>query len=109
MESKGWTKYKDIADFTGFTCSYISQIKNGGSVSIDFLLMLMELTGNRGNWQVLYRWLEIVPRGEYNPNSQYWNQQKYFGFMKYTQHSISAEHRRLDWKVEEVNNFQNNT
>ena len=89
-----------MAKETGYTRQYISMMRRGVvSVTHDFLIRILELTGNidNPNWSQLFM---IVPRGDYNPAHQMWNNSKIDGIKAYQDMSISAYFRAKDNDVE---------
>ncbi len=100
MHIKGWKNNSQIAQETGYTRQYISMLRRGVvSITTDFLLRILELTGNisNSNWSEMFA---IIPRGEYNPNHQMWNNGKYEGRQKYTGYSSSGMMRRRDHDID---------
>ncbi len=101
---KGWKSNADVGRETGYTRQYVSMVSRGvTSVTTDFLMRILELTGNLDNlnWSQMFK---IVPRGEYRPNHQLWNNEKSQGRIPYAKDSLSADFRRKDNEVELVKN-----
>lgn len=100
MQTKGWRNNAAIAKETGYTRQYISMVRRGVvSVTHDFLIRILELTGNIDNptWSQLFM---IIPRGDYNPNHQMWNGSKFDGIKTYENLSMAAVFRAKDNDVE---------
>ena len=100
MRIKGWRNNAAMARETGYTRQYISMVRRGVvSVTVDFLLRILDLTGNINStsWSELF---EIIPRGDYNPNAMMWNADKLNGIRPYSAGSGSAEFRSKDHDVE---------
>ena len=98
---KGWRTDRDMAVALGITRAYVSMMsKRRVSVSHHIILRLAFLLGNlRGAWWVHY---EIVDAGEpVDPNHPVWNEEKYQGRIPYRRHSLNAQLRSQDYKIEE--------
>jgi len=104
MKLKSWKNNADVAKEMLFTRQYISMIRRGVcSISTDFILRLLELTGSveSENWSTLF---QIIPTGKFDPNHQFFNHAKHNGKMPYVKHSPSAMLRKKDCKIEEQEN-----
>lgn len=96
---KGWKTNADAAKETGYTRQYISMVRRGVvTITTDFLIRMLEVTGNLHNpcWSRMFK---VVPRGEYNPNHQMWNQGKFQGQKAYKEDSLSGAFRSKDHDI----------
>jgi len=100
MQLKGWGNNAKCAEEMLFTRQYVSMVRRGVcSVSTDFVLRLLELTGNI-NSDTWSGWFRVVPTGEFNANHQYFNALKNQGKMPYAVYSDLGSFRAKDAVVE---------
>lgn len=100
IKLRGWKHpISRLACLTGFTKSYLSQVINGGiPVSHDFMLAIIEVSGNSlhepDEWGSLFN-IEKIPQEKRYP-IQKDNYKKYDGKLPYVKNSLSGKMRRED-------------
>lgn len=106
MLTKGWKTDKQMADALGFTRAYIGRLRlRQQAVSHTVIIRLALAIGNiHDKWWIFY---EIVPNRKIEPDAfQKLNMQKYKKEIPYNRFSTSAEFRRLDGEIEQIQDWR---
>lgn len=102
QKAKGWKTDTAMAGALGFTKAYIGRLRRRQQGASPAVIVRIALAiGNiHENWWIYY---EILPNKQANPDSfQKLNMAKYRKEIPYNRFSPSAEFRRLDGEIEQM-------